>query len=97
MSEGNQVRIYTTRFCPFCVRARQLLNKKAVAFDDIAVDGDRAQRARLAEATGQRTVPQIFIGDVHVGGFEELAALEARGRLDQLLAELRPHGEEGMQ
>lgn len=74
------------------MRARHLLERKGVAFDDIAVDGDDGQRQWLAEVTGRRTVPQIFIGDIHVGGYDELAALETSGRLDQLLAELAPPG-----
>jgi len=90
MSRG--VRIFTTRMCPFCIMARELLEQKGIDFEDIPLDGDAERRRRLAEETGQRTVPQIFIGNVHVGGYDELAALEHGGRLDQLLAELGPTG-----
>lgn len=79
--------IYTTRFCPYCVHARQLLQHKGADFDEIAVDGDRAMRARLVEMSGgSTTVPQIWIGDTYVGGCDELVALERRGQLDALLA-----------
>lgn len=77
--------IYTTRFCPFCVRARQLLQHKGADFEDIAVDGDHATRAKLLEMTGSRTVPQIWIGEDYVGGCDELMRLEHMGRLDAML------------
>lgn len=80
-----QVTLYTTRFCPYCVAAKQLLKSKQVEFTEIAVDGDRDKRAELMRLSGQHTVPQIWIGDVHVGGFDELAALDRQGRLDALL------------
>lgn len=80
-----QVTLYTTRFCPYCVAAKQLLKSKQVEFTEIAVDGDRDKRAELMRQSGQHTVPQIWIGDVHVGGFDELAALDRQGRLDALL------------
>lgn len=80
------VTLYTTPFCPYCIAARQLLASKGVAFDDINVDGDRKRRGEMTERSGgQRTVPQIWIGDRHVGGYTELAALERRGALDTLL------------
>jgi glutaredoxin 3 len=79
------VRIYTTPYCPYCHAAKDLLAEKGVGFTEIDVAGNRAERARLAEVTGQRTVPQIFIGEQSIGGYDELAALEARGRLDALL------------
>jgi len=80
------VTMYTTRFCPYCMAARQLLQAKGVDYEDIAVDGDPALRQRMTElAGGQRTVPQIWIGHKHVGGFTDLAALERRGALDTLL------------
>jgi glutaredoxin 3 len=78
--------IYTTRFCPYCQMARHLLARKGVAFEDTDVTGDRAAReALVAKAGGRRTVPQIWIGDTHVGGFDDLAALDRAGRLDALL------------
>jgi glutaredoxin 3 len=79
------VRMYTTRFCPYCIRARQLLGSKGVQFTDIAVDGNAVERARMEQLSGRHTVPQIWIGDTHVGGFDELWLLESRGELDTLL------------
>ncbi|GAB3319431.1 glutaredoxin [Haliea atlantica] len=80
-----QVVLYTTRFCPYCTRARALLVRKGVEFNDIPVDADPERRAEMQSRSGRRTVPQIWIGDCHVGGFDELAALEREGRLDELL------------
>lgn len=81
------VTLYTTRFCPYCVAARQLLGAKGVTFEDIAVDGDAQLRRTMSErAGGARTVPQVWVGDAHVGGYTELAALERRGELDRLLS-----------
>jgi glutaredoxin 3 len=84
-----EVVVYTTMFCPYCQRAKALLARKGVAFKEVAVDGDpEARKTMVAKASGARTVPQIFIGDQHVGGSDELYALEADGRLDGLLHEL---------
>jgi glutaredoxin 3 len=80
------VTMYSTRFCPYCVAARRLLTAKGVAFEDIGVDGDAELRREMTERAGQRTVPQIWIGERHVGGFTDLAALDQRGELDRLLA-----------
>ncbi|MBI1818205.1 MAG: glutaredoxin 3 [Deltaproteobacteria bacterium] len=80
------VRVYTTASCPFCVRAKQLLTRKGVAFDEIDVGDDDALREQITRETGWRTVPQIFVGDRFIGGFEELKALDADGQLDPLLA-----------
>ena len=80
------VTVYTTRFCPYCVAAKRLLTAKGVSFDDIPVDGDPELRRKMSERAGQRTVPQIWVGETHVGGFTELAALDKRGDLDRLLA-----------
>ena len=77
--------MYTTRFCPFCIRARQLLDHKQVDYRDIPVDGDPQLRQEMMAASGRRTVPQIWIGERHVGGFDDLAALERAGELDALL------------
>lgn len=77
--------IYTTRYCPYCIRARQLLSQKGVAFQEIAVDQDYALREEMMERSGRHTVPQIWIGETHVGGCDELYALEAAGQLDALL------------
>ena len=79
------VRIYTTQTCPFCVRAKRLLQKKSVPYQEIDVSWDDEARLRLMQATGRRTVPQIFIGEKHVGGSDDLHALEERGELDGLL------------
>ncbi|MEL6476475.1 MAG: glutaredoxin 3 [Pseudomonadota bacterium] len=82
-----QIDIYTTPICPFCIRAKRLLSSKGVDFNEIDVMGDAQRRAEMmSRANGGRTVPQIFIGDVHVGGSDDLAALEQAGRLDALLA-----------
>jgi glutaredoxin 3 len=83
--------MYRTRICPYCVLARRLLSKKGVAAREIDVTGDRERRTWLREVTRRRTVPQIFINQRHVGGFQELAALERAGRLDALLAEPATH------
>lgn len=81
------VTIYTTRFCPYCTEAKGLLRAKNVAFDEIDVSGDRAGRAAMTERAGGRTsVPQIFVGETHVGGCDDLFALEEAGKLDRLLA-----------
>lgn len=80
------VTVYTTRFCPYCVAAKQLLGSKRVSFEEIPVDGDPQLRREMSERAGQRTVPQIWIGERHVGGYTDLAALDQRGELDELLA-----------
>lgn len=79
--------MYSTAVCPYCVAAERLLRSKGVAeIDKIRVDLDPAQRAVMMEKTGRRTVPQIYINETHVGGFDELSALEHAGKLDPLLA-----------
>jgi glutaredoxin 3 len=80
------VKIYTTPYCAFCVRAKRLLERKKVPYEEIDVAGDDEARRKLTERTGRRTVPQIFIGDKHVGGSDDLYALEERGELDPLLS-----------
>jgi glutaredoxin 3 len=82
-----KVRMYSTRVCPFCVMAKRLLQNKGVHFDEIRVDEDHDQRDEMVRVTGRRTVPQIFVGDTHVGGFDDLSALERAGELDPLLKE----------
>ena len=82
-----KVVMYATRFCPFCMRARTLLSEKHVAFKEIAVDGNPGLRAEMTEKSRRYTVPQIWIGDQHIGGCEELMALERSGALDQMLFE----------
>lgn len=81
-----KVTIYTTAFCPYCHAAKALLGKKGIAYDEIDVSYDPDERRRMsARANGRRTVPQIFIGASHVGGFDDLYALDSRGGLDPLL------------
>ena len=80
------VKMYTTQVCPFCVRAKALLRQRGVeSIEEIRIDLDPAERGRMMELTGRRTVPQIFIGDTHVGGFDDLIALDQRGALLPLL------------
>jgi glutaredoxin 3 len=80
------VMMYSTGVCPFCIMAERLLTAKGVAdITKIRVDLDPAKRAEMMERTGRRTVPQIYIGETHVGGYEDLAALEKAGKLDDLL------------
>jgi len=80
------IEIYTTRYCPYCIAAKRLLSSKNVAFTEIDVSGDAAGRNAMVErANGRMTVPQIFIGTTHVGGCDDLYALEEAGKLDPLL------------
>jgi glutaredoxin 3 len=80
------VEIYTWSMCPFCIRAKALLDKKGVEFTEYCIDGDEAARAKMAQrANGRRTLPQIFIDNQHVGGCDDLHALNAQGKLDSLL------------
>ena len=82
-----RIRMYSTAVCPFCLRAEMLLKAKGVnEIEKVRVDLDPRQREEMVQKTGRRTVPQIYIGDAHVGGFDELAALEHAGKLDSLLA-----------
>ncbi|MDZ7685213.1 MAG: glutaredoxin 3 [Gammaproteobacteria bacterium] len=77
--------MYGTRFCPFCMRARALLQQKEVRYRDIAVDGKPDLRREMAEKSGRNTVPQIWIGATHVGGCDELMQLERNGELDAMV------------
>jgi len=80
------VKMYTTAVCPYCIRAKQLLKAKGVeAIEEIRVDMDPAARQQMMDITGRRTVPPIFIGDTHVGGHDDLVALDGRGGLMPLL------------
>jgi glutaredoxin 3 len=80
------VEIYTTPYCPYCMDAKALLRKKNVAFTEIDVSRDRVLRNKITErAHGRTTVPQIFIGAIHVGGCDDLYALDGEGKLDRLL------------
>ncbi len=80
-----KVTIYTKRFCPYCVRAKRLLDRKGFAYDEIDVEGNDELRLWLAERTGQKTVPQVFAGERSLGGFSELDALDREGQLDPIL------------
>lgn len=81
------VKLYTTPICPYCVRAKNLLTKKGVTYQEIDVlSDDKARQEMLSKSNGMRTVPQIFVGETHVGGFDELHALDKAGKLDPLLA-----------
>lgn len=79
------IEIYTKATCPFCHRAKALLNSKGAAFNEIAIDGDHVKREEMIARSGRTTVPQIFIGGQHIGGCDDLHALDARGGLDPLL------------
>lgn len=83
-----KVEVYTTNYCPFCTRAKALLDRKGVAYEEINVGDDDALRDKMVErAGGRRTVPEIFINDRIVGGYDELRALDLAGELDALLAQ----------
>lgn len=77
--------IYSRAACPFCVAARNLLESKGATWTEVSLDAEPDKRAEMISRTGRRTVPQIFIGDTHVGGFDDLDALEQAGDLDRLL------------
>ncbi|MBM3604131.1 MAG: glutaredoxin 3 [Alphaproteobacteria bacterium] len=80
------IEIYTTRTCPFCLRAKSLLDQKGASYSEIDVGADPSVRAEMTQrANGKRTVPQIFVGDTHVGGCDDLFALDRAGKLDPLL------------
>lgn len=80
-----KIQIYTTFFCPFCTRAKKLLERKGVDFEEIDAGSAQMRKAMRERAGGRNSVPQIFIGDRHVGGCDDLYALESRGELDPLL------------
>jgi glutaredoxin 3 len=86
-----QIEIYTTRFCPYCHAAKRLLSRKGVEFTEIDVSGDpKGRNDMVARANGRMTVPQIFIGSTHVGGYDDLSALDRAGKLDPLLGSSSP-------
>jgi len=80
-----RITIYTTSYCPYCVQAKALLSRKGVPFEEIPVEGQDALRAWLVEQSGQRTVPQVFVGDRSLGGFSDIDALDREGALDPIL------------
>ena len=77
--------VYSTTICPYCVRAKQLLKQKGVQYEDINLDKHPELRSDVMKRSGRRTVPQIWVGDTHVGGFDELWALDRAGKLDPML------------
>ncbi len=82
----NAVRMYTTQVCPYCIQAKALLKQRGVEqIDEVRIDLDPQQRSQMMALTGRRTVPQIFIGQTHVGGCDDLVALDRRGGLAPLL------------
>lgn len=83
---GPRIVVYSSPFCGYCSAAKRLLARKGAAFDEIDVMAEPERRSEMVERSGRRTVPQIFIGDRHVGGYDDLSALDARGELDPLLA-----------
>jgi glutaredoxin 3 len=80
------ITIYTTTYCPYCVKAKDLLKRKGQTYTEINAEDDAVRDAMVAKAGGRRTVPQIFIGETHVGGCDDLYALDKAGKLDALLA-----------
>lgn len=82
-----KVEIYTWSTCPFCLRAKSLLNRKSVNFTEYSIDGDEGARAKMAQrANGRRSLPQIFINDNHIGGCDDIHGLDRQGKLDEMLA-----------
>lgn len=82
-----EITIYSSNYCPYCMKAKHLLKTKSVSFNEIVVDGKPEVRREMMVKSQQRTVPQIWIGSVHVGGCDDLFALEGAGKLDSLLAD----------
>jgi glutaredoxin 3 len=82
-----KVEIYTTQWCPYCNAAKSLLQEKGAEYQELDADTPERRQAMVVRANGRRTVPQIFIGDTHVGGYDDMAALDRRGQLDPLLAD----------
>lgn len=85
-SSKNAVKVYSGRLCTYCVAAKRLLDKKGVEYEEVMVDDDPALRAEMERLSQRQTVPQIFIGEHHVGGYDDLAELHREGKLDELLA-----------
>lgn len=85
----SQFVLYTTRFCPFCIRAKHLLDSKGLKYQEIAVDGDARLRQEMMTRSGRRTVPQIWYGDRHIGGCDDLFAFERSGELKRMLSDKR--------
>ena len=85
MSNAQAVTVYSTDTCPYCMMAKQLLSSKGISPVEISINHDRALLEEMMARSGRRTVPQIFIGDLHVGGYDDLLALERQGKLEPLL------------
>jgi len=86
-----EIEIYTTRYCPYCIAAKRLLSHKGVTFTEIDVSGDQIARSKMVvRANGRMTVPQIFIGAIHVGGYDDLYAFDQAGKLNSLLGTSEP-------
>ncbi len=83
----NKITLYGTKICPYCMFARRLLTKKGLKYDEIRVDLQPEKRAEMIKRSGRYTVPQIFIGETSIGGFDDMAALDRTGKLDALLVE----------
>ena len=81
-----KILVYTTPFCPYCIAAKRMLKKKGAAFEEIDVSNDQKRQTMIEKAGGKHTVPQIFIGERHIGGFDDLSELDALDELDQLIA-----------
>ena len=79
------ITVYSAGWCPYCQRAKTLLTEKSLAFTEIDVEADRKFREEMVQRSSRRTVPQIFIGDSHIGGYDELVAIDRSGELDRLL------------
>jgi glutaredoxin 3 len=84
-----EVTVYSTRVCPYCIAAKRLLSARGIAYAEQDVSGDDAKRAWLVEATGRRTVPQIFIGDKPIGGYDELSRLDQSGELAKMMSDAK--------
>lgn len=82
-----KVEIYTTHWCPYCHAAKSMLDEKGVSYEEVDANDPEVRMAMVERAHGRRTVPQIFIGETHVGGYDDMAALDRRGQLDPLLAD----------
>src|SRR5690554_6712053 len=87
LNDMTDITIYSSNYCPFCIRAKQLLGSKGVSYDEIIVDGKPDVRANMARLAGRTSVPQIWINGTHVGGCDELIALDRSGKLDTMLAD----------
>lgn len=90
-----EIKMYTTGMCPYCVRAKMLLKNKGVFWDELRIDGDPELMREMMQRSGRRTVPQIFVGDRHLGGYDDMTELDSFGKLDPLLG-LAPHLDESV-